>query len=138
MGNALLIISVCYALNSCPNHRDGLPPYAEVSLPTLNAVQPYDFTLHLDVPAIESNFHLGNFMSTLTLSTTSNKTIVTTRRPVSRILCVWREADDRIVHGPSSDVILDTFRLLEEEDRCDRSPVFEVVCHWLQPCHGQG
>ncbi|ETW86950.1 hypothetical protein HETIRDRAFT_240515, partial [Heterobasidion irregulare TC 32-1] len=62
-------------------YGDGLPPYAEVSLPTLSAVQPYDFTLRLDVPAIESNFHLGNFMSTLTLSTTSNKTIVTTRRP---------------------------------------------------------
>ncbi|THH18423.1 hypothetical protein EW146_g2554 [Bondarzewia mesenterica] len=61
--------------------RDGLPPYAEVLLPTLSSVQPYDISLHLVVPAMESNFVLGNFMSALTLTAPSNKTLIKIRRP---------------------------------------------------------
>jgi Putative adipose-regulatory protein (Seipin) len=61
-------------------------PYAEASLPQLVVRQPYDVSLQLLVPASESNLSLGNFMAFLTLSTPSNKTLTSVRRPVSRIL----------------------------------------------------
>ena len=64
-------------------NSDGGSPYAEVKLPTIAAQQPYDVSLHLVVPATEANFALGNFMSTVTLVTPSNVTIVTARKPVS-------------------------------------------------------
>lgn len=63
--------------------RDGMSPYAEVRLPSLVLQQPYNILLHVSVPATESNFALGNFMTTLTLSTPSNKTLASIRRPVS-------------------------------------------------------
>ena len=63
--------------------RDGPPPYAVVSLTSMLAQQPYDISLHLVVPSIEANYALGNFMSTLTLSTPTNQTLMTIRRPVS-------------------------------------------------------
>jgi hypothetical protein len=59
-----------------------MPPYAEVNLPKLVTGQPYDISLHLVIPACESNFALGNFMTTLTLSTLANETLTTVRRPV--------------------------------------------------------
>ncbi|OCH96036.1 hypothetical protein OBBRIDRAFT_702409, partial [Obba rivulosa] len=62
-------------------YGDGLPPYAEVYLPNLRAQQPYDISAHLVVPASESNVVLGNFMTSLTLSTLSNQTLVSVRRP---------------------------------------------------------
>lgn len=61
---------------------DGIPPYAEFSLPQLSASQPYDVSLHLVIPASDSNYDLGNFMASLTLATPSNKTLATVRRPV--------------------------------------------------------
>lgn len=64
------------------NHSDGPSPYAELSLPLLSTAQPYDISLQLVLPASEANFALGNFMTTLSLSTPSNKTLVTTSRPV--------------------------------------------------------
>ncbi|GLB36011.1 putative adipose-regulatory protein (Seipin) [Lyophyllum shimeji] len=60
---------------------DGAPPYALTPLPPLISQQRYDVSVHLTIPAIESNFALGNFMTTLTLSTASNKTLTTVRRP---------------------------------------------------------
>lgn len=60
---------------------DGAPPYALTLVPPLVAQQRYDVFVHLTIPAIESNFALGNFMTTLTLSTTSNKTLTSVRRP---------------------------------------------------------
>jgi len=63
-------------------HSDGIPPYAEFALPTLVAQQRYDISLHLVIPATESNFALGNFMATLKLATTSNETLSVIRRPV--------------------------------------------------------
>ncbi|EGO05179.1 hypothetical protein SERLA73DRAFT_174147 [Serpula lacrymans var. lacrymans S7.3] len=62
-------------------YGDGVPPYAEILLPYLSAQQPYDISLHLEVPATESNFALGNFMTTLTLSTPTNRTLTSIRRP---------------------------------------------------------
>lgn len=61
---------------------DGIPPYAEFSLHQLSVNQPYDVSLHLVIPAYDSNFDLGNFMASLTLATSSNKTLATVRRPV--------------------------------------------------------
>jgi hypothetical protein len=64
------------------NYSDGVPPYAELPLPSLIAQQPYEISLHITIPASESNFALGNFMTTLRLSTTSNRTLTSICRPV--------------------------------------------------------
>lgn len=74
---AFVAITSAQGLNS-----DGLPPYGEVSIPHLRAQQPYDISAHFVVPASESNVVLGNFMTSLTLSTTSNQTLASVRRPV--------------------------------------------------------
>ncbi|KAF7339590.1 hypothetical protein MSAN_02173500 [Mycena sanguinolenta] len=57
------------------------PPYAQAELPPLVAYQRYDISLHLQVPNLDSTYTLGNFMTTLTLSTRSNKTLSSIRRP---------------------------------------------------------
>ncbi|EIM92147.1 uncharacterized protein STEHIDRAFT_47497 [Stereum hirsutum FP-91666 SS1] len=62
-------------------YGDGGLPWADASLPYLSASQPYDVSLHLLVPTTQSNYDLGNFMTSLTLSTTSNKTLTSVRRP---------------------------------------------------------
>ncbi|KAH7928494.1 hypothetical protein BV22DRAFT_1192743 [Leucogyrophana mollusca] len=62
-------------------YGDGVPPYAEVALPSLSPNQPYDISLHLTIPASEANFALGNFMAGLTLSTPANRTLTSIRRP---------------------------------------------------------
>jgi len=64
---------------------DGVPPYAHFPVSNLHPQQPYEVSLHLVVPATESNLALGNFMASLRLSTPSNKTLVSVRRPVCRI-----------------------------------------------------
>ncbi|KAG2075060.1 hypothetical protein BDR04DRAFT_1091887 [Suillus decipiens] len=62
-------------------YGDGTSPYAEISLPSLAPSQPYDISMHLTIPASEANFALGNFMTTLTLSTPSNRTLASVRKP---------------------------------------------------------
>ncbi|TDL28592.1 hypothetical protein BD410DRAFT_781103 [Rickenella mellea] len=62
-------------------YGDGLPPYANMLLPRLNTKQPYDITLHLNVPASADNLAIGNFMTSLSLRTSSNVTLVDVRRP---------------------------------------------------------
>ncbi|KAF8213194.1 hypothetical protein K438DRAFT_1081743 [Mycena galopus ATCC 62051] len=62
-------------------YGDGVPPYAQAALPPLVAYQPYDIFLQLQVPNLDATYALGNFMTTLTLSTRSNKTLVSIRRP---------------------------------------------------------
>lgn len=62
-------------------YGDGTSPYAEISLPSLAPSQPYDISMHLVIPASEANFALGNFMTTLTLSTPSNRTLTSIRKP---------------------------------------------------------
>lgn len=65
---------------------DGLPPYAETQLASFNPTQPYDISLHLVVPTSPSNYDLGNFMTTLTLTGPSNRVLTTVRKPVSQVL----------------------------------------------------
>ncbi|KAH9982359.1 hypothetical protein BGW80DRAFT_20533 [Lactifluus volemus] len=62
-------------------YGDGILPYAETQLTSFNPTQPYDISLHLVVPATSSNYDLGNFMTTLTLTGSSNKTLATVRMP---------------------------------------------------------
>lgn len=57
-------------------------PYAEAPLPALAPYYPYHLSLDLVVPTTEANIALGNFMTTLTLATTSNRTLVSARRSV--------------------------------------------------------
>ncbi|KAH7885915.1 hypothetical protein F5I97DRAFT_1876383 [Phlebopus sp. FC_14] len=74
-------VAVGWEANLYLQYGDGVSPYAEISLPPLVAAQPYDMSLHLVLPASPSNYALGNFMATLTLSTPSNRTLTSTRRP---------------------------------------------------------
>jgi hypothetical protein len=69
--------------------RDGVPPYADVRLSVV-ANQPYDVSLHLTVPAIPSNYELGNFMASITISTPANKTLIHARRPVRMLSTLHR------------------------------------------------
>ncbi|KAJ6519679.1 hypothetical protein C8R45DRAFT_952357 [Mycena sanguinolenta] len=62
-------------------YGDGVPPYAQAELPPLVAYQRYDISLQLQVPNLDATYALGNFMTTLTLSTRSNKTLTSIRRP---------------------------------------------------------
>ena len=78
-GSVILSLPLGFADPSCSN---GPTPYAELPLPLLSTAQPYDVSLQLVLPASEANFALGNFMATLSLSTPSNKTLVTVSRPV--------------------------------------------------------
>ncbi|CAG7847882.1 SubName: Full=Uncharacterized protein {ECO:0000313/EMBL:CCA77826.1} [Serendipita indica DSM 11827] len=56
-------------------------PSAHFPLPTLVADQAYDISVHLTVPYTETNAVLGNFMTYLTITTASNKTIASASRP---------------------------------------------------------
>jgi len=77
---ALALLSV-RGIHSRPP-SDGLAPYAEMQLTSFNPSQPYDISLHLVVPTTPSNYDLGNFMTTLTLTGPSNRTLTTIRKPV--------------------------------------------------------
>ena len=57
-------------------------PYAETPLPALSPRHPYDLSLDIVVPTTKANVELGNFMASLTLTTTSNKTLGSSRRSV--------------------------------------------------------
>lgn len=84
----LSIISFC----RCPDWfwSDGVPPYAQLILPSLVPTQRYDVSVNLLLPASQSNLALGNFMTTLTLSTLANKTITSVRRPVIELAVLSR------------------------------------------------
>ncbi|KAJ7783628.1 hypothetical protein DFH07DRAFT_908420 [Mycena maculata] len=62
-------------------YGDGASPYAQATLPPLVAQQRYDIALQLQVPNLDTNYALGNFMATLTLSSRANQTLVSIRRP---------------------------------------------------------
>ncbi|KAL1707389.1 hypothetical protein EV121DRAFT_256036 [Schizophyllum commune] len=62
-------------------YGDGVQPYAQAQIPSLVSSQPYDISLHLIVPASPSNLALGNFMTELALTTLSNGTVLSVRRP---------------------------------------------------------
>lgn len=77
---------------------DGLPPYAEASLPIMSPVEPYDIVLHLTMPVTQANYDLGNFMTSLYLNSSKSKPLISVRKPVSRLVCsrsgVSRHIDD--------------------------------------------
>ncbi|KAH6916870.1 hypothetical protein BKA70DRAFT_1555472 [Coprinopsis sp. MPI-PUGE-AT-0042] len=62
-------------------YGEGVSPYADILVQDLHVKQRYDVSLHLKVPALESNLELGNFMTSLTFTTMSNVTLGTVRRP---------------------------------------------------------
>ena len=70
-------------------------PYAEAPLLALVPRHPYDLSLDLVVPTTEANIALGNFMATLTLTTTSNKTLTSIRRSVRHHHSEFRVTDGR-------------------------------------------
>jgi len=71
--------------------RDGQPPYARASLPPLVPHQRYDISVQFIIPAVESNFALGNFMTSLTLTTPSNQTLTSVRQPVSLLSTLYTQ-----------------------------------------------
>ena len=73
-------------MTSLSMFRDGVPPYAYVQLPRLMTQQKYDISADLTMPANDDALALGNFMTSLTLSTLSNKTLAHIRRPVRQSL----------------------------------------------------
>ncbi|TFK30793.1 hypothetical protein FA15DRAFT_608275 [Coprinopsis marcescibilis] len=62
-------------------YGDAALPHAQVLLQSLHPQQRYDVSLRLKVPITDSNVKLGNFMTTLTLLSTSDTTLATSRRP---------------------------------------------------------
>ncbi|PVF93942.1 hypothetical protein CPB86DRAFT_818425 [Serendipita vermifera] len=58
-------------------------PAAHFQFPPLVHDQAYDISVHLTVPYTESNVALGNFMTYLTVTTASNKTVVSANRPAA-------------------------------------------------------
>ncbi|KZT05985.1 uncharacterized protein LAESUDRAFT_654569 [Laetiporus sulphureus 93-53] len=73
-------VAVAWETELALQYGDGVPPYAEVSLANMVATQPYDISLHLVVPATESNLALGNFMASLTISSPANRMLVQSRK----------------------------------------------------------
>ncbi|PPQ67035.1 hypothetical protein CVT26_009932 [Gymnopilus dilepis] len=74
-------LSVSWQVPLYLQYGDGVPPYAFVNLPPLSSHQRYDISVDLALPYTESNIALGNFMTSLTLHTPANKTVVHVRRP---------------------------------------------------------
>lgn len=81
-----------YSMNS-----DGGSPYADLAVNNLFSNQPYDISLHLTVPASETNYGLGNFMTSLIVTDYWNNTLAVIRKPVSeaqyivvRIACLFQ------------------------------------------------
>ena len=73
----------------------------------MSAIEPYDVILHLTLPATTANYELGNFMASLTLATSKNRTVSSVRRTV-RILVKYYSAlsEDKSGHCASSDNVL--------------------------------
>ncbi|OCB88311.1 hypothetical protein A7U60_g4513 [Sanghuangporus baumii] len=59
----------------------GAVPYADVEVASLSTTQPYEISLQLTLPANDANYALGNFMTSLTITTLSNVTLADIRRP---------------------------------------------------------
>ncbi|THH06950.1 hypothetical protein EW145_g3728 [Phellinidium pouzarii] len=69
-------------------YGEGTLPHSELEISSLATNQPYDISLHLTIPATEANYAIGNFMTSLTMSTYRNTTIVDVRRPTEKALVV--------------------------------------------------
>ncbi|KAF8167755.1 hypothetical protein B0H34DRAFT_792449 [Crassisporium funariophilum] len=74
-------LSVSWEVPLYLQYGDGVSPYAYAVIPKLTPQQRYDISVDLLVPFTESNLLVGNFMTTLALSTLSNKTLARVRRP---------------------------------------------------------
>ena len=62
-----------------------MPPYAHVELPQLMLQQKYAISVDLQLPATEMNLALGNFMASLLVLSSKNKTLAYVRRPVCAV-----------------------------------------------------
>lgn len=62
-------------------YGERIVPYAFAAIPSIQAFQPYDVSLHMRLPISDSNISLGNFMATVTLMTPSNQTLAAASRP---------------------------------------------------------
>jgi len=88
-GSAVLTVRVrCLSydqlqvLRSTDSYSERIVPYAFAAIPSIQAFQPYDVSLHMRLPISDSNISLGNFMATVTLMTPSNQTLAAASRPV--------------------------------------------------------
>ncbi|KAG9035795.1 hypothetical protein FS837_001820 [Tulasnella sp. UAMH 9824] len=59
----------------------GSTPYAYTIVRDLNTNQPYDISVQLVVPTSQANYDLGNFMTSVTLMSMSNRTFAASQRP---------------------------------------------------------
>lgn len=62
-------------------YGNGQAPYADIALPSLSNGQPYDISLELIMPLHAKNIQVGNFMTSITISTPTNVTLATSSRP---------------------------------------------------------
>ncbi|KAF8314311.1 hypothetical protein DL93DRAFT_2058395, partial [Clavulina sp. PMI_390] len=59
----------------------GSAPWADVQLPALNGNQPYDISVELVLPLHSKNTELGNFMTSIAITTPTNQTLASSSRP---------------------------------------------------------
>jgi len=78
-------VPVGWKVEAYLQYGDAVNPFAVTQLPPIFANQPYDISLHLVLPATEANYALGNFMTTLRLSTTYNETLTTVHRSTALV-----------------------------------------------------
>ncbi|KIJ23591.1 hypothetical protein M422DRAFT_195758 [Sphaerobolus stellatus SS14] len=78
-------VPVGWEVDTYLQYGDAINPFAIAQLPQIYSDQPYDISLHLVVPATESNYALGNFMITLRISSAYNESIVTVRRSTALV-----------------------------------------------------
>ncbi|KAF8525169.1 hypothetical protein BU17DRAFT_74550 [Hysterangium stoloniferum] len=78
-------VPVGWKVETYLQYGDAVNPFAITQLPPIFANQPYDVSLHLVLPATEANYALGNFMTTLRLSTTYNESLITVRRSTALV-----------------------------------------------------
>ncbi|KAG8951631.1 hypothetical protein FRC04_005919 [Tulasnella sp. 424] len=62
-------------------YGQGTTPFAYTVIRDLNTNQPYDISVQLVVPTSQANYDLGNFMTSVTLMSMSNRTFATSQRP---------------------------------------------------------
>ncbi|EPT03900.1 hypothetical protein FOMPIDRAFT_127752 [Fomitopsis schrenkii] len=79
-------IAVGWEIDVVLQYGDGVPPYAEFVLPDLVAGQPYDISLQLTVPASSSNLALGNFMTSLEITTPQKDDVLAFARKPAVVL----------------------------------------------------
>jgi len=102
-------LSVSWHVPLYLQYGDGVPPYAHVELPQLMSQQKYAVFVDLQLPATETNLALGNFMTSLTVLSSKNKTLAHVRRPA-----IVPEPPSRWIYGKPRSIrvkvpLLDSF-----------------------------